>query len=111
MCVRSWAPSEDGFGYALSGIVRILMLPHAYGHPSVRTQLSVSVSVSCAVSLDLPAPPLAVAVRPSGVIRTSVPEASVHEHRYSFAWEDDVSFAAQFTDGTKMKTETETALV
>ena len=36
--------------------------------------------VAAPVGLDLRAPPIRVLLRPSSVLRTSLPEAAVHEH-------------------------------
>jgi hypothetical protein len=50
----------------------------------------VGVFVSPPITLDLGSPKLRIVLRPGRVLRATVPETPVHEHRYARRSEDDV---------------------
>jgi hypothetical protein len=58
------------------------MLPYVHHYPAQLAKLPVLLHVHGNVSLKLLAPPFAVVIRQDAVIRTRMPEASVHKNRY-----------------------------
>lgn len=73
---------------------RRLVLPHAQHEPAFLREPFVSVEVTRVVDTELGAPPLRVRRGPRSMLRASVPEAAVHEHRHSGAREGDVDAPA-----------------
>jgi hypothetical protein len=68
----------------------ILVFPHPDHQPSGLSEHAVGVRVSTPVLLYLLKPPISVLLRPSAMDRTTVPKASVDEHRHAGRAEDDV---------------------
>ncbi len=83
-------------GYRLDNLVgcliRIVVLPHAKHSPASLTKSSVCISITQLIGKDLFLPePGGLAGRWSVVLRTSMPEASVHEHCQLHFGEGEIS--------------------
>src|SRR5581483_2646418 len=61
----------------------ILVFPNPQDQPSGLPEPSIRVGVAPSVGLDLLPPELRIRFGPSAVLRAPVPEAAVHEHRYT----------------------------
>jgi hypothetical protein len=59
----------------------VLVFPEPQHSPPAAPQQYVRVAVPLNVGFDLVAPPTGIGFRPRGVVRTTVPEAAVDEHR------------------------------
>jgi hypothetical protein len=71
------------------------VLPNANHAPSGRREPGISIRVSKLVRSDLGFPELAIRSRHRSVLRTSVPEAAVDEHRNALGAEHDIRSSAK----------------
>src|SRR5947208_506274 len=85
-------------GDAPGSLSGILVLPDPHHRPSSLRQLSVCILVSSAVRSDLFSPPLGIALRPSTVLRASVPKAAIDENCDTGGREDNVHRATDSRD-------------
>ena len=69
------------------------MLPNTKDAPASGAKCAGDEAVACLVAGDLGLPEFRVGLRLSGVDRTAVPEAAVHENRLFELGEDEVGFA------------------
>ena len=66
------------------------VLPNAHDSPSRRHEPLISIGVSADVGLQFRKPPFMVSTRNSAMLGTPMPEASIHEDRYTRPYERDV---------------------
>lgn len=69
---------------------RFLVFPISKDPPPCLCELSVCFTIPLDVAGQLRPPVVGVALRQRRMLRTTVPEAAVYEHRYPPSWEDDV---------------------
>ncbi len=81
--------------YPVSGERGRLVLPDSETDPPGSAQAFSRVAVPYLILGDLGAPPLGVRLRLGAVIGAAMPEATVDEHRYLDAAEDDVGLTSQ----------------
>jgi hypothetical protein len=85
-------PSIERCDDELHRFVRILMLPDSDRTPAVLRHQPVRLGVTLSISLDLSSPPVRVGRRPCGMLRTTVPEATVDKNGHPGPPEDDIGF-------------------
>ena len=66
------------------------MFPNTYDMPSILRQPGIGVRIPGSVGFYLLAPELGVALRPTRVFRTSMPEPAIHEDGYLQSREHDI---------------------
>jgi hypothetical protein len=88
-----------------------LVLPHADYVPASRSERGIVPAIPLDVSIQLDRPVRRVSARIGPVIRTSVPEAAVDEHRDSSCRKDHVGPAAQPGNRRRVLAEAKTATV
>lgn len=79
----------------LCGGLSVFVLPKPEHGPTALLQPRCGVAVSLDVRLDLVAPPLRVRLRPSAMLRTAVPEATVHEYDETRADECEIGASSR----------------
>lgn len=101
---RNMTLPHDGFDSAGCGLGRVV-LPDADRVPARLLESTIGVPVPFGVCQDLFAPERRIVFRPRAVLRTAVPEASVHEYGDLGAWEYNVRLAAQAGDDATVQAE------
>jgi hypothetical protein len=80
----------DSLANSQSSPVRIFMFPYSDCQPAYLGEHYLCFAVTLAISQDLRPPEFRIRSGPSPVLRTSVPEASIDEHRHAGSEEHNI---------------------
>ena len=108
--MKPWTLS-DGLFNTVGGHDRVIVFPHSDDRPTRLGERCVGRPISSHVRLELLRPPLLVRLREGCVLRATMPETAVDEHRDPLAREGDIGPRSTQSRDTQVDPVAETAAV
>jgi hypothetical protein len=101
-------PCSDGPLEPIRGVGRGFVFPDPKNQPSCLGERRVGESIAQYVRFQLSPPPFGIRLRPSRMLGTTVPEATIHKHSHPLRWEHQVGTRPDGRNDGSVKTKTQT---